>query len=838
MGIALTSLAFAACIHAKITHGPESEKPGSWWKPDGSIANALEPAEDVARLEGQATPNVATTTPVKQSNAKVACNLVYYENATSGGGQVGTQCFAKPREGEMFGPRVKLASKLELPRNYQWGQYVDVEFVYPESQKVALRSVHANEPRLPEERMVTLSNTEVIAMPLPTGVAAAVWPKKMRVLAMMPQLSDGSGTSGWTLGATAKQRISAIRDELLGKGQEHGTSSSINTTFASGSFHQLQLSKAGSQVLHLPLLNLSYKQLLADCSGVHCCEKKGDVLKGAMLAKLPKGLRLADFDLLVYYLRGDLLGCPRGRDGYSYFGTVTPNRASPGFKVRRDMTAWRAGVTMYEGGINNARTLARAIGHSLGLHHAGGEGQTQPAKPVDAFTKLSLTRDGHHTVARYGEENAFMGSLRNNAMTFTAPVSSFLGFLPDEQVIQAITVGDEVHSLAELRAYELGPMGHQGDGLAMRIACADGCQPKVADFQELFAAYPREGRFLWASFLHHPAGDDDLARKVHVHFSANSGGDAGIFTERWRYLAAGESFMPKPSLAIYVCAIGNLTATVSVGTSVSNAKSLCGSKPQTTDIRMARQSMRRPSGEAGVPKTGMPEAGMPEAGMPADGLAASSLGDAKQRKEGLVPECTNGNDCGHCLRALQADECPADLATAVADSSGFSRLCGRGGRKGHLCAGSDVCGATQMLANCAWAKGIYEIQECVDSAPGSLTITVRNGTEEVNDCARLAHVCNSSVEWVDDFRQDCPVTCGLCGAPSLVRDTLMQTPAQSTCTLRAAGTKVDRCVAVGKPSDGVDCRDYWMQRDKTWSFCTAHATEDTCWADPVLLPHC
>ena len=31
----------------------------------------------------------------------------------------------------------------------------------------------------------------------------------------------------------------------------------------------------------------------------------------------------------------------------------------------------------------------------------------------------------------------------------------------------------------------------------------------------------------------------------------------------------GESFMPKPSLAIYVCAIGNLTATVSVGTSVS-----------------------------------------------------------------------------------------------------------------------------------------------------------------------------------------------------------------------------------------------------------------------------
>ena len=74
---------------------------------------------------------------------------------------------------------------------------------------------------------------------------------------------------------------------------------------------------------------------------------------------------------------GDLLGCPSGRDGYSYFGTAPPNRGAPGFKVRRDMTAWKAGVTMYEGGINNAGTLARAIGHSLGLHHAGGEGPKQ-----------------------------------------------------------------------------------------------------------------------------------------------------------------------------------------------------------------------------------------------------------------------------------------------------------------------------------------------------------------------------------------------------------------------------------------------------------------------------
>ena len=49
------------------------------------------------------------------------------------------------------------------------------------------------------------------------------------------------------------------------------------------------------------------------------------------------------------------------------------------------------------------------------------------------------------------------GEATPQGKTFTAPVSSFLGFLPDEQVIQAISVGDEVHALAELRAYELGP---------------------------------------------------------------------------------------------------------------------------------------------------------------------------------------------------------------------------------------------------------------------------------------------------------------------------------------------------------------------------------------------
>ena len=50
------------------------------------------------------------------------------------------------------------------------------------------------------------------------------------------------------------------------------------------------------------------------------------------------------------------------------------------------------------------------------------------------------------------------------------------------------------------------------------------------------------------------------------------------------------------------------------------------------------------------------------------------------------------------------------LAQALADGGGFSRLCGRGSRKGGLCVGTGACGASESLANCAWAKGIYEHQ--------------------------------------------------------------------------------------------------------------------------------
>ena len=72
--------------------------------------------------------------------------------------------------------------------------------------------------------------------------------------------------------------------------------------------------------------------------------------------------------------------------------------------------------------------------------------------------------------------------------------------------------------------------------------------------------------------------------------------------------------------------------------------------------------------------------------------------------------------------------------------------------------GTGACGASESLANCAWAKGIYEHQGCHDSAPGALSISVNVAGESVNDCSRLAHMCNSSVEWVEDFRSDCPVT--------------------------------------------------------------------------------
>ena len=275
------SCALVASSHAL------AERPGAL----GEDAAALKPAE-----ETDANQRVLMVDGVARTIDRVACSLVYYENATSGGGQTTTQCFAKPADGEEFGRRVKLASKRELPRNYQWGQYVDVEFVYPRSGKVALRSVSQEES---EARLAASSEAD-------SSATAAVWPKKMRVLAMIPQLSDGSGTGGRTLGMSAQERIAKLTEELHGKG-----ATSVNSTFGAGSFNQLQLSKSHSQVVHLPLLNYSYDDLLNGChgsghiGGEHCCEKNGDALKAAMLAKLPDGVRVADFDLLVYYLRGE-----------------------------------------------------------------------------------------------------------------------------------------------------------------------------------------------------------------------------------------------------------------------------------------------------------------------------------------------------------------------------------------------------------------------------------------------------------------------------------------------------------------------------------------------------
>ena len=79
---------------------------------DGTLANALKPAEDTS-----ASQRMLVVDGIARRIDKVACSLVYYENATSGGGQTTTQCFAKPVDGEEFGRRVKLATKRELPRN-------------------------------------------------------------------------------------------------------------------------------------------------------------------------------------------------------------------------------------------------------------------------------------------------------------------------------------------------------------------------------------------------------------------------------------------------------------------------------------------------------------------------------------------------------------------------------------------------------------------------------------------------------------------------------------------------------------------------------------------------
>ena len=88
-----------------------------------------------------------------------------------------------------------------------------------------------------------------------------------------------------------------------------------------------------------------------------------------------------------------------------------------------------------------------------------------------------------------------------------------------------------------------------------------------------------------------------------------------------------------------------------MGTSVSNAQSLCASgPPQGAEHTRAAPTTEGASAVAvGLRRT--------------EASTADAQDGANERR---LPECTNGNGCGQCLRALAQDECPADLAKALA----------------------------------------------------------------------------------------------------------------------------------------------------------------------------
>jgi len=146
----LTLGALLGVSHAKLAHFPE--------KDDGA-ALALDPAlstEDKADALGIEMRRVGTR---KQM---MVCNLAYYENATSGGGQIGTDCFAEAKGGEAFGRRLQLSTRLALPRNYSWGQLVEAEVVeHPKMRPVALRLMPQTAPRIPiSPRVISLSSED------------------------------------------------------------------------------------------------------------------------------------------------------------------------------------------------------------------------------------------------------------------------------------------------------------------------------------------------------------------------------------------------------------------------------------------------------------------------------------------------------------------------------------------------------------------------------------------------------------------------------------------------------------------------------------------------------
>lgn len=202
----------------------------------------------------------------------------------------------------------------------------------------------------------------------------------------------------------------------------------------------------------------------------------------------------------------------------------------------RPLNSARAGAcwSMYNGKSSFGHSIitqAHELGHNFGLLHAAG------------------LRNGNFV--EYGDNTAIMGNVWTAGMQFSAAHRFQIGWLRN-------TAGEVVGiSRGARRVSKLeGAKGTAG-AVALRIACPR-CVPRQSGKDvggEVFVSY--------------------ALNQVRVHLRrVNSNGVFNQGQELWASLGAGQSFSNRYGPSVHVCALGT-TAQVTVGTSVTDARSLC-----------------------------------------------------------------------------------------------------------------------------------------------------------------------------------------------------------------------------------------------------------------------
>jgi len=220
-----------------------------------------------------------------------------------------------------------------------------------------------------------------------------------------------------------------------------------------------------------------------------------------------------------------------GVKGCGWAGLATVGCGRPGNSPRNG-ACW----SMYHGGSNFGHSIitqAHELGHNFGLLHAAG------------------LRRGNFV--EYGDDTAIMGNVWKAGMQFSAAHRLQIGWLRN-------TAGEVVQlSRGARRLSKLeGAKGTAG-AVALRIPCSR-CVPRQSNKAsqvggEIFVSY--------------------ALSRVRVHLRrVNSKGVFNQGQELWATMAAGESFSNRYGPSVHVCGLGT-NAKVSVGTSVSDAKSMC-----------------------------------------------------------------------------------------------------------------------------------------------------------------------------------------------------------------------------------------------------------------------